>query len=151
MWRRLYKPISTKFGVFVDLTNVITYAKNGFQIFSCFSRATGGKTHVSLLKANGLYNIAMRYRAGLWLCGARVSTLEANLTAPPSSSLVGTPLANFEWSLRWYRFDRCIWFFVGNIGWKVATSVYLVSIKRYSDPLYTERCRLQAKTCMLSA
>ena len=34
--------------VFVGLTNVITYAKNGFKIDSGFSRATGGKTHVSL-------------------------------------------------------------------------------------------------------
>jgi len=41
-------PISTKFGVFVGLTNVITYAKNGFKIFIGFSGATGGKTRVSL-------------------------------------------------------------------------------------------------------
>ena len=34
--------ILTKFGVFVGLTNVI-YAKNGFNIFSGFSMATGGK------------------------------------------------------------------------------------------------------------
>ena len=59
------EPISTKFGVFVGLTNVITDAENGFKISIGFSRATGAKTHVSLLKANGLYNIAMRYRAGL--------------------------------------------------------------------------------------
>ena len=37
--------------MFVGLTNVITYAKNGFKISSGFSRATGGKAHVSLLKA----------------------------------------------------------------------------------------------------
>ena len=60
------EPISTKFGVFVGLTNVITYAKIGFKISIGFSRPTGGKTQVSLQKANGLYNIAMRYRAGLW-------------------------------------------------------------------------------------
>ena len=60
------KLIATTFGVFVGLTNVITYAKNSFKIASGFSRATGGKTHVSLQKANGLYNIAMRYRACLW-------------------------------------------------------------------------------------
>ena len=42
------KPISTKFGVFVGLTNVITYAKNNFKISSDFSRATGEKTYVSL-------------------------------------------------------------------------------------------------------
>ena len=34
--------------VLVGLTNVITHAKNGFKISSGFSRATGGKTHVSL-------------------------------------------------------------------------------------------------------
>ena len=37
------EPISTKFGVLVGLTNVITYAKTGFKISSGFSRATGGK------------------------------------------------------------------------------------------------------------
>ena len=42
------EPISTKFGMFVGLANVITYAKNGFNISIGFSRATGGKTHVSL-------------------------------------------------------------------------------------------------------
>ena len=42
------EPISTKFGVFVGLTNVITYAKNGSKIFFGFSRPTGGKTHISL-------------------------------------------------------------------------------------------------------
>ena len=53
--------IPTKFSVFVGVINVITYAKSGFKIVSDYSRATGGKTHVS----KGLYNIAMRYRAGL--------------------------------------------------------------------------------------
>ena len=42
------KPISTNFGVFVGLINIITYTKNGFEIFIGFSRTTGGKTHVSL-------------------------------------------------------------------------------------------------------
>ena len=60
------EPISTKFGVFVGLTNVITRAKIGSKISIGFSRPTGGKTQVSLQKANGLYSIAMRYRAGLW-------------------------------------------------------------------------------------
>ena len=40
--------ISTKFGLFVGLTNVITCAKIGFKISIGFSRPTGGKTHVSL-------------------------------------------------------------------------------------------------------
>ena len=44
------EPISTKFGVFVGLTNIIIYAKNGLKIFSGFFRATGGKTHVSYRK-----------------------------------------------------------------------------------------------------
>ena len=60
------EPISTKFVVFVGLINVITCAKNGFKTYIGFSRPTGGIKHVSLWKANGLYNIAMRYRAGLW-------------------------------------------------------------------------------------
>ena len=42
------EPISTKFGVFLGLTNVITYAKNGSKISIGFSRPTGGKAHVSL-------------------------------------------------------------------------------------------------------
>ena len=42
------EPISTKFGVFVGLINVITCAKNGFKTYIGFSRPTGGKTHVSL-------------------------------------------------------------------------------------------------------
>ena len=42
------EPISIKFGVFVGLTNDITYTKNGFKIFIGFSRPTSGKTHVSL-------------------------------------------------------------------------------------------------------
>ena len=42
------EPISTKFGVFVGLTNVITCAKIGFKISIGFSRPTGGKTQVSL-------------------------------------------------------------------------------------------------------
>ena len=42
------EPISTKFGVFVGLANVITYARNGYKISIGFSRTTGGKTHVSL-------------------------------------------------------------------------------------------------------
>ena len=42
------EPISTKVGMFVGLANVITYAKNGFKISSGFSRAAGGKMHVSL-------------------------------------------------------------------------------------------------------
>ena len=37
------KLISTKFSVFVGLTNVITYTKNGFKISIGFSRPTGGK------------------------------------------------------------------------------------------------------------
>ena len=40
--------ISTKFGVFVGLTNVITCAKIGFKISIGFRRPTGGKTQVSL-------------------------------------------------------------------------------------------------------
>ena len=39
-----------------------------FQNFIGFSRPTSGKTHASLKKANGLYNIAMRYRADLSYC-----------------------------------------------------------------------------------
>ena len=42
------QPISTKFGVFVGLTNVITYTENSTKSFIGFSRSTGGKTHVSL-------------------------------------------------------------------------------------------------------
>ena len=42
------EPISTKFGVFVGLTNDITYTKNSSKGFIGFSRPTGGKTHVSL-------------------------------------------------------------------------------------------------------
>ena len=42
------EPISTKLGVFVGLTNVITCAKNGFETYIGFSRPTGGKKHVSL-------------------------------------------------------------------------------------------------------
>ena len=53
------------FDVFVGLSNFITYSKNGSKISIGFSRPTGGKTHISLQKANGLNNIAMRYRAGL--------------------------------------------------------------------------------------
>ena len=61
------EPISTKFVVFVGLINVITCAKNGFKTYIGFSRPTGGKSMFPYRKANGLYNIAMRYRAGLWL------------------------------------------------------------------------------------
>ena len=42
------EPISTKFGVFVGLTNVITCAKIGCKISIGFSRPIGGKTQVSL-------------------------------------------------------------------------------------------------------
>ena len=41
-------PISTKIGVFVGLTDVITFTKNGSKISIGFSRTTGGKTHVSI-------------------------------------------------------------------------------------------------------
>ena len=40
--------ISIKFDMFVGLTNIITYTKNGFKISIGFSRTTGGKTHFSL-------------------------------------------------------------------------------------------------------
>ena len=42
------EPISFKFGVFLGLINVITYAENGSKIFIGFSWLTRGKTHVSL-------------------------------------------------------------------------------------------------------
>jgi hypothetical protein len=48
VWRRPREPISTKVGVFVGLTNVITYANNGCKIVNGFSKPTGGKTHASL-------------------------------------------------------------------------------------------------------
>ena len=60
------EPISTKFGVFVGLINVITCAKNSFKTYISFSSPTGGKSMFPYRKPNGLYNIAMRYRAGLW-------------------------------------------------------------------------------------
>ena len=41
------EPISTKFGVFVGLTDVVTYTKNGSEISNGFSRPTGGKTPIS--------------------------------------------------------------------------------------------------------
>ena len=40
--------VERRFGVFVGLTNVITYTKNGSKISISFSRPTGGKTRVSL-------------------------------------------------------------------------------------------------------
>ena len=49
------EPITMKFGVFVGLTDVITYTKSGSKISNGISRSTGGKTNVSLQKANGLY------------------------------------------------------------------------------------------------
>jgi hypothetical protein len=55
--------ISTKSGVLVGFADVITYPKIALIMSNGFSRVTGGKTHVSLYKANGLYNIAMRYSA----------------------------------------------------------------------------------------
>ena len=42
------EPISTIFGIFVGLANVITCAKSGLKIPNGFSMQTGGKTHVSL-------------------------------------------------------------------------------------------------------
>jgi len=57
--------IFTKFGEFLDLTDVITSAKFGYKIFIGFSRSRGGKSHFPYRKAYGLYNSAMRYRAGL--------------------------------------------------------------------------------------
>ena len=42
------EPISTKFGAFVGLTNVITYTKIGFKISIGFFRPTGRKTSISL-------------------------------------------------------------------------------------------------------
>jgi len=38
-------PIFTKFGEFLDLTDVITPAKFGYKIFIGFSRPRGGKSH----------------------------------------------------------------------------------------------------------
>jgi len=40
------QPIFTKFGEFVDLTNVITPAKFGYKIFIGFSRLRGGKFRI---------------------------------------------------------------------------------------------------------
>jgi len=61
------QPICTKYGEFVDvdLTDIITSAKFGYKIFIGFFRLRGGKLHFPYRKANGLYNSAMRYRAGL--------------------------------------------------------------------------------------
>jgi len=61
------QPIFTKFGEFLDLTDIITPAKFGYKIFIGFSRPRGGKSPFPYWKAYGLYNSAMRYRAGLWL------------------------------------------------------------------------------------
>jgi len=41
--------IFTKFGKFVDLTDVITPAKFGYKIFIGFSRPKGGKSHFTYL------------------------------------------------------------------------------------------------------
>jgi len=43
----------------------IVNSKLGSKIFIGFSRPRGEKKHFPFRKANGLYNIAMRYRAGL--------------------------------------------------------------------------------------
>jgi len=59
------QPIFTKFGKFVDLTNIITPAKFGYEIFIGFSRSRDGKSYFPYRKAKGRYNSAMRYRAGL--------------------------------------------------------------------------------------
>jgi len=62
------QPMFTKYGEFVDLTDVITPAKFGYKIFIGFFRPRGGKSHFPYRKkAYGLFNSAMRYRAGLWL------------------------------------------------------------------------------------
>jgi len=57
------QPIFTTFGVFVDLTDVITPTEFGSKIW--FFQAERSKKAFSLSKSNGLYNSAMRYRAGL--------------------------------------------------------------------------------------
>jgi len=41
------QPIFTKFGQFVDLTDVITPARFGYKIFIGFSRPRGRKSHFS--------------------------------------------------------------------------------------------------------
>jgi hypothetical protein len=46
VWLRPWNPILTKSNLFVGLTNVITYAKNGSSNFIGFSRPEDGKTHV---------------------------------------------------------------------------------------------------------
>jgi len=56
--------ICNKFGEFVDLTAVVTLAKFGYKTFSDFSSPRGEKS-IFRLDANGLYNNATRYRAGL--------------------------------------------------------------------------------------
>jgi len=44
------QPIWIKYNEFVDLTDFITRAKFGFEIFICFSRLRGRKTHFSYRK-----------------------------------------------------------------------------------------------------
>ena len=57
------EPISTKLGMFVGFTDVVTYTNNGLQIANGFPGPTYGKTQVSLsplcLRAYGIYNIVM--------------------------------------------------------------------------------------------
>jgi len=59
------QPIFIEFGEFVDLTDIMTPAKFGYEIFIGFSRPRGGKSHFPYRKPKGPYNSAMRYRAGL--------------------------------------------------------------------------------------
>jgi len=59
------QPICTEFDEYVDLTDVMTPAMFGSKIFINYSRPRGGKKHFPFRKANGLYNSATRYRAGL--------------------------------------------------------------------------------------
>jgi len=56
------QPICTKFGEYVDLTDLITPAKFGPKIFIGFFQA---ERWIIVFFLYGLYNSAMRYRAGL--------------------------------------------------------------------------------------
>jgi len=117
----ILQPIFTKFGGFVDLTDVITPAKFGYNIFIVFFRPRGWKSHFPYRKAYGLYNSAMRYRAGLWF-KVSFSNKESTLFVWPTNVVC---LAAMLQVYTVVNRDRCNWFVTPYSG------VFYISLYTY--------------------
>jgi len=85
------QPIFTKFGEFVDLTDVITPAKFGYKIFVDFSRPRGGKSHFPYRKQTAYITVPC---ATMLACDECRAYMEWNNCANISSKITSMEIEN---------------------------------------------------------